>query len=152
MIDNIKFQIKEKDKFENFVVSSKIIDLMTIINLFTSEINLYPKKGKYKNLHLLVGFSDNKDHSSFLEELIALKPKSLACTRFTQNIFRRTADPKKLKSAALKIKPGLKANSFLDPRAALAWSQAQLGPEDLLLVTGSMFLSGELRPIFKEIK
>ena len=109
-------------------------------------------KGKYKNLHLLVGFSDNKDHSSFLEELIALKPKSLACTRFTQNIFRRVADPKKLKNAALKMKPRLKANSFLDPRAALAWSQAQLGPEDLLLVTGSMFLSGELRPIFKKIK
>lgn len=50
MIDNVKFQIAQKDKFENFVVSSKIIDLMTFINLFTSEINLYPKRGKYKNL------------------------------------------------------------------------------------------------------
>lgn len=54
MIDNIKFQILEKDKFENFVVSSKIIDLMTFINLFTSEINLYPKKGKYKNLDVSI--------------------------------------------------------------------------------------------------
>lgn len=109
-------------------------------------------KGKYKNLNLLVGFSDNKDHSSFLEELIALKPKSLACTRFTQNIFRKTADPKKLKSVALKINPRLKVESFLDPKAALAWSRSQLGNEDLLLVTGSMFLSGELRSIFKKIQ
>ncbi len=54
MIDNVKFQIVGKDKFENFVVSSKIIDLMTIINLFTSEINLYPKRGKYKNLEISI--------------------------------------------------------------------------------------------------
>jgi hypothetical protein len=54
MIDNVKFQIVEKDKFENFVVSSKIIDLVTFINLFTSEINLYPKKGKYKNLDVSI--------------------------------------------------------------------------------------------------
>lgn len=54
MIDNVKFQIVEKDKFENFVVSSNIIDLMTFINLFTSEINLYPKKGKYKNLEVSI--------------------------------------------------------------------------------------------------
>lgn len=54
MIDNVKFQIVEKDKFENFVVSSNIIDLMTFINLFTSEINLYPKKGKFKNLDVSI--------------------------------------------------------------------------------------------------
>lgn len=54
MIDNVKFQIVEKDKFENFVVSSKIIDLVTFINLFTSEINLYPKRGKYKNLDVSI--------------------------------------------------------------------------------------------------
>ena len=54
MIDNVKFQIAQKDKFENFVVSSKIIDLMTFINLFTSEINLYPKRGKYQNLDVSI--------------------------------------------------------------------------------------------------
>lgn len=54
MIDNVKFQIAQKDKFENFVVSSKIIDLMTFINLFTSEINLYPKRGKYQNLEVSI--------------------------------------------------------------------------------------------------
>ncbi len=54
MIDNVKFQVIQKDNFENFIVSKKIIDLMTIINLFTSEINLYPKKGKYKNLDVSI--------------------------------------------------------------------------------------------------
>ncbi|MEI6835898.1 MAG: Mur ligase family protein [Candidatus Falkowbacteria bacterium] len=107
---------------------------------------------KYHNLHLLIGFSDNKDHSTFLKELLTLKPKSLACTRFTKNIFRKTADPKKLMNSALKIDPKLIAASFLDPQAALKWSQKQAGVEDLVLVTGSMFLSGELRPLFKKIQ
>lgn len=107
---------------------------------------------KYKNLHLLVGFSDNKDHDTFLKELLALGPKSLACTRFTKNIFRKTADPKKMMSIALKINPNLKTAAFLDPQAALAWSRQQANSSDLVLVTGSMFLAGELRSIFKKIK
>ncbi len=109
-------------------------------------------KNKYKNLHLLIGFSDNKDHDSFLKELLNLKPKSLACTRFTKNIFRKTADPKKLMNAALKVNPKLKVAAFLDPEASLAWSMKQADKNDLVLVTGSMFLSGELRPHFKKIK
>lgn len=109
-------------------------------------------KNKYKNLHLLVGFSDNKDHSSFLKELMNLKPKSLSCTRFTKNIFRKTADPKKLISAALKINNKIAGASFLDPKNALNWTRSQAKSSDLILVTGSMFLSGELRPLFKKIK
>lgn len=107
---------------------------------------------KFKKLHLLIGFSDNKDHSTFLKELLSLKPTSLACTRFTKNIFRKTANPRQLMNSALKINPKLKIASFLDPQAALAWSKEQAGPDDLLVVTGSMFLSGELRPLFKKIK
>lgn len=107
---------------------------------------------KYKNLNLVIGFSDNKDHDTFLKELLTLKPKSLACTRFTKNIFRKTADPKKLMNSALKINPKLKVAAFLDPEAALAWSQKQALKDDLTLVTGSMFLAGELRPHFKKIK
>ena len=107
---------------------------------------------KYKNLNLVIGFSDNKDHDTFLKELLTLKPKSLACTRFTKNIFRKTADPKKLMTSALKINPKLKVAAFLDPEAALAWSQKQALKDDLTLVTGSMFLAGELRPHFKKIK
>lgn len=106
----------------------------------------------YKNLHLLIGFSDNKDHSTFLKELLTLKPKSLSCTRFTKNIFRKTANPKKLMQAALKINSDLEVAAFLDPQAALLWSQKQAGLNDLILVTGSMFLSGEIRPLFKKIQ
>jgi len=54
MIDNVKFQIVQKDKFENFIVSKKLIDLVTSINLFTSEVSIYPKKGKFKNLDVSI--------------------------------------------------------------------------------------------------
>lgn len=107
---------------------------------------------KFKKLHLLIGFSDNKDHSAFLKELLALKPSSVACTRFTKNILRRTASPRNLMVSALKIQPKLKTASFLDPQAALKWSREFLGKDDLLVITGSMFLSGELRPVFKKIQ
>jgi dihydrofolate synthase/folylpolyglutamate synthase len=107
---------------------------------------------KYKKLHLLIGFSDNKDHGAFLKELLDLKPVSLACTRFTKNVFRKTANPRQLMTSALKINNKLKVASFLDPQAAINWSKEQLGKDDLLVITGSMFLSGELRPLFKKIK
>lgn len=54
MIDNVKFQITDKNKFENFVEANKTVDLTTSINLFTSEINLYPKRGKYQNLDISI--------------------------------------------------------------------------------------------------
>lgn len=107
---------------------------------------------KFKRLHLLIGFSDNKDHSAFLKELLVLKPSSVACTRFTKNIFRRTASPRNLMVSALKLQPKLNTASFLDPQAALKWSRELLGKDDLLVITGSMFLSGELRPVFKKIQ
>jgi len=54
MIDNVRFQIIEKDKFENLIISNKLIDLTSTINHFTGEIALYPKKGKYFNLDISV--------------------------------------------------------------------------------------------------
>jgi dihydrofolate synthase/folylpolyglutamate synthase len=37
----------------------------------------------------------------------------------------------------------------LSPNAAAAWqaAQAMAGPEDVLCITGSVFLAGELRPL-----
>jgi|GEM_PF-5010140 len=109
-------------------------------------------KNKYKNLHLLIGFSDNKDYKKFIKELVSLKPVSISCTRFTKNLFRRPADPKKLVKLIKNINPKIDAESFLEPEFALEWSRKKLKKDDLLLITGSMFLSGELRPRFKKIK
>ena len=42
--------------------------------------------------------------------------------------------------------PGTPIELFLDPMDALSWSQKQAKKCDILLITGSVFLSGELRP------
>ena len=54
MIDNVKIKIGKKDEFENLIISRKEIDLLTLINHFTGEINLYPKKGKIENLDVSI--------------------------------------------------------------------------------------------------
>lgn len=54
MIDNVKIKIGKKDEFENLIISRKEIDLITSINHFTGEINLYPKKGKIENLDVSI--------------------------------------------------------------------------------------------------
>lgn len=54
MIDNVKFQIIERNEFENLIISNKLIDLTSTINYYTGEISLYPKKGKHKNLEISI--------------------------------------------------------------------------------------------------
>lgn len=98
-----------------------------------------------KNVHLVVGFSEDKDVVTMIKLLATLKPKSIACTRQTSNTFRKVAHPKMLMTFFNKHCPQAKTEIFLDPQEAFAWSKKQIQSTDLLLVTGSIFLSGELR-------
>lgn len=104
---------------------------------------------KAGSVHLVVGFANNKDVASMVKLLGELKPKSIAATRFTDNIFRKAADPRFIASLFKKnllTKNQLDLKTFLEPEEALGWAmkrQTQLG--GVLLVTGSIFLSGQLR-------
>ncbi|HLD61335.1 MAG TPA: Mur ligase family protein, partial [Patescibacteria group bacterium] len=103
------------------------------------------------NTHLVVGFAADKDITAMVKQLAELKPKTIACTRFVSNIFRRTADPRELAEQFRKLLPRTKTKLFLNPHEALRWSQAQAGKQDCVLVTGSIFLSGDLRTDFRKI-
>ncbi|MDO8626256.1 MAG: Mur ligase family protein [Candidatus Magasanikbacteria bacterium] len=112
------------------------------------------------SLHLVAGFAANKDIKNMIRQLATLNPQTIAATRFTSNTFRKAADPRFI---AEKFKNNLKKNknkknnffnglikTFLEPAEALAWSKAeQKKTRGLLLATGSIFLSGQLRPYFK---
>ncbi len=98
-----------------------------------------------KNIHLVVGFSEDKDVTTMMTLLATMKPKSIACTRQTANVFRKVAHPKTLMTFFKKHCPTAKIELFLDPQEAFAWSKKQTKTSDILLVTGSIFLSGELR-------
>lgn len=104
---------------------------------------------QFSRVHLVVGFAANKDIGRMVRQLATLKPKTIACTRFTVNPFRKAADPRTIATAFRRYLPKTQLAMFLDPRAALAWSkreQKKIG--GWLLATGSIFLSGELRAIF----
>jgi len=98
-----------------------------------------------KNLHLIVGFSDNKDIRTMIRQLSTLHPASIACTRQTQNPFRKAASPREIADQFKKLLPKTKIEMFLDPKDALRWSLKQNKNSDLILATGSIFLSGEVK-------
>jgi len=99
-----------------------------------------------KPINLILGFSENKKIITMLNELKKLNPKSIAITRNTINPFRKVADPKELEQKCKKIFPKIEIQIFLDPIGALDWSRKKLKKHDILLITGSVFLAGELRP------
>jgi dihydrofolate synthase/folylpolyglutamate synthase len=96
-------------------------------------------------LHLVVGFSANKDIHGMLKALAKLSPASVACTRNTINPFRKVADPADLANTMKKLLPHSNIQIFLDPKDAFIWSKKQTKKKDILLATGSLFLSGELK-------
>jgi len=98
----------------------------------------------YKRLHLIFALSENKDDAKIIPELIPLADE-LYITRF-QLSGRQCAHPKQLsKKVAQYKKSKAKPKVFLDPRQALAEAISQSGKDDLILVAGSFYLSGELR-------
>lgn len=106
------------------------------------------KNKKRKDIHLIVGFSADKTFEQMIKQLSILKPKSIACTRNTINPFRKVANPVDIASLFKKQKIKANIQIFLDPQEAFAWSKKQCKKNDIILSTGSIFLSGELRKIF----
>ncbi len=107
-----------------------------------STVNTVKKLKTNKPINLVVGFSENKDTTKMIKQLATLKPKSIACTRYTNNPFRKVADPAEIAKKFKKILPKTKIEIFLDPTDALDWSKKQ---KNGIIVTGSIFLSGQLR-------
>lgn len=99
-------------------------------------------------LHLIVGFSNDKNIKGMIRQLTHLRPASVACTRNTMNPFRKVADPKNVAVLVREFFPRIPVDIFYAPADALAWTRKQTKISDRILVTGSIFLSGELRSDF----
>jgi dihydrofolate synthase/folylpolyglutamate synthase len=85
---------------------------------------------------LLFGASDDKDIAGMLDELLP-RVSHLVATRSTHP---RAADPEKI--AALARERGCSTELADDPAPALARGLALVGPEDVLLAAGSLFVAG----------
>lgn len=98
-------------------------------------------------LYVLIGFSRDKPWRQMLQQLATLGPHTLICTRNTMNPFRKTVHPHTMATYLAEHHIGHRVEMFLDPTTALGWTRNQLKKHDILLITGSLFLSGELRPL-----
>ncbi len=98
-----------------------------------------------KPLHLLIGFSEDKNLKNILTQLVRLRPQTIACTRNTINPLRKVADPVKTARKLKKMLPKTKIEVFFAPDSAFDYLRRQAEREDIILCTGSVFLSGELR-------
>ncbi|TAN33605.1 hypothetical protein EPN28_02230 [Patescibacteria group bacterium] len=119
--------------------------MQTTVEAISSPFIRGRRGGGRGNIHLILGFADNKDYPAMLKQLAALKPTTVACTRFSHNFFRKAADPKILAAKIKKLLPRAKTEIFLDVLDGFSWSKKQAAPSDIILCTGSIFLSGELR-------
>lgn len=94
---------------------------------------------------LVLGLSKDKDVDGILREVL---PAASAVV-FTKAPHPRAADPEDLLARARALAPGLAARATEDPRAALRLARTTCDEGDLLVVTGSFFLAGELYPLLR---
>ncbi len=108
----------------------------------TTIVNL--KNIKFKKLYLIIGIANNKDHISILKQIIP-QANNVFFTRF-QNKDRKCSHPKELLAKSRQyFKDGTVSKIYLDPEDALFKTFKLAKSDDLILVTGSFFLTGELR-------
>ena len=101
------------------------------------------KQQKYKKLYLILGFAHTKNYNSSLKKLLAISNK-IYLTRFLVT-FRKSAELRELYKRSKKIKPNLAMAVHNDPWQALQSALKLAKKDDLVLITGSFFLTGELR-------
>ena len=94
----------------------------------------------YKKLYTIIALTNDRNAAQVFKEIVSLSDY-LFLTRF-QNTSRKCYPPVKL---AEKIKSNKQTEIFLDPKMALQKALKLTGKNDLILITGSFYLAGELR-------
>jgi dihydrofolate synthase / folylpolyglutamate synthase len=95
-------------------------------------------------MHLIIGMVEEKDHAPILEQLIPLAD-SVTFTRF-QSRERNCATPEELNRKSKKfLRTGTRVSMRLHAIKALEKILEKAHRKDVVLVTGSFFLAGELR-------
>ncbi|MDE1967244.1 MAG: hypothetical protein KGI45_04235 [Patescibacteria group bacterium] len=105
------------------------------------------RKMRFKRSHLVIAISANKDKRAILREIIPFTDHAYF-TRF-QVKERRCSHPAELiKASRPFLKPKASIETYLDPNRALGSALKKASSKDLVLVTGSFYLAGELRRIW----
>src|SRR3989339_665413 len=102
---------------------------------------------KKRNLYIINGFSGDKDLKKMISQLATLNPKAVVCTRNTINHFRKVASPHDIANVWNNYSDA-HTEIFLQPQDAFTWAQKHVKKHDILLVTGSLFVSSEIKSFF----
>jgi dihydrofolate synthase/folylpolyglutamate synthase len=98
---------------------------------------------KYKNLILVLGVSKDKDVKGILEELIPISD-SVVLTK--SKMVERAMEPAKIKEEILNMEHSIKDIILTcNTEEALSRALSLACPEDLVLITGSLFIVGEVK-------
>ncbi|PIQ67249.1 hypothetical protein COY25_02285 [Candidatus Uhrbacteria bacterium CG_4_10_14_0_2_um_filter_41_7] len=93
-----------------------------------------------KKVHIIFGATSTKDAKEMVKLLLPVT-ETFTTTRFTET-FKKAANPAEL----LKLIPSTKSRSYhLFPEDALNAVLAKATKDDIIVVTGSLYLAGELR-------
>lgn len=99
----------------------------------------------YNDLHLIVGFCNNKPYKKMTKQLLTLSPTIFLTTRNTSNHTRKVAPPDKINQIIKNNSTSTKSKVFLDPKDSLNWIRKKSDKNDIIIATGSTFLVGELK-------
>ena len=102
----------------------------------------FVKTQKYQKLHLIFGAAEDKHYLPALKKLVPSIHYAYL-TRFN-NPLRKSANLKTLFSQVKKIK-NIPTAIFHDSQMALEAAQKKASKNDLIVICGSFFLSGQLR-------
>jgi dihydrofolate synthase / folylpolyglutamate synthase len=100
---------------------------------------------QYRRLILVLGISANKNLEGIIEELAPLATTTVA----TRAMVPRAAPPQRVATLAAKWSDHIIAEE--DTQKALAQAIAETRPDDLLLVTGSLYLVGDAKRLLPDL-
>jgi len=100
---------------------------------------LYPKQP----LSCLVAATDNENKERMFDALFR-RARRIAVTRFTTH-HRPALDPRKLFTRAKSAHPHAETRLFLSPHDGLQYLLERAAKDEIILVTGSFFLVGDVR-------
>ncbi len=144
-IQNIIKTSKLPCRFETIQVSPKIIIDGSHNPIKIERLAENIKTLKYKNLVLMFGMVADKDSFESLKKIAPLA-KHIVFTRSLATISgRKTTSLLGFKNIMKKLGLKTKTNYFLDPWQALNYCLSILESKDCLVITGSMYIVGDIR-------
>jgi dihydrofolate synthase/folylpolyglutamate synthase len=108
-----------------------------------TDIHIRPNS----TVHIINGFSGDKNLRKMISSLASLSPARVYCTRNTVNHFRKVAHPRAIQAEWNRQSPTVRTEVCINPADALRTAQMRLKKHDILLVTGSIFLSSEIKAL-----